>query len=40
MHTPMDTISHMNVDYWLEQIKATTAIAAQLAIPIFVDRDN
>ena len=24
----------MNLDYWLEQIKATTAIAAHLAIPV------
>jgi hypothetical protein len=24
----------MNLDYWLEQVKATTAIAAHLAVPI------
>jgi len=24
----------MNLDYWLEQVKATTAIAAHLAIPV------
>jgi len=24
----------MDLDYWLEQIKATTAIAAHLAIPL------
>ena len=23
----------MNLDYWLEQVKATTAIAAHLAVP-------
>jgi hypothetical protein len=26
----------MNLDYWLEQMKATTAIAAHLAVPITV----
>jgi len=24
----------MNIDYWLEQIKATAAIAAKLAVPV------
>mgnify|MGYP000868246380 FL=1 len=24
----------MNLDYWLEQVKATTAIAAHLAVPV------
>jgi hypothetical protein len=24
----------MNLDYWLEQMKATTAIAAHLAVPV------
>jgi hypothetical protein len=24
----------MNLDYWLEEVKATTAIAASLAVPI------
>jgi hypothetical protein len=24
----------VNLDYWLEQVKATTAIAASLAVPI------
>jgi hypothetical protein len=33
-HTPGDTIAHMNLDYWEEQIKATIAIAAYLAIPV------
>ena len=28
----------MNLGYWLEQVKATTAIAAQLAVPIAVER--
>jgi hypothetical protein len=32
-HTGDDRISHLNLDYWVEQIKATTAIAAQLALP-------
>jgi hypothetical protein len=27
-------IAYMNIDYWVEQMKATTAIAAQLANPI------
>ena len=33
-HTSQDTIAHMNLDYWLEQVKATTAIAAHLAVPV------
>jgi len=33
MHTPKDKISNMNLDYWMEQIKATTVTAAHLAIP-------
>jgi hypothetical protein len=33
-HTSEDNIAHMNLDYWLEQVKATTAIAAHLAIPL------
>ncbi len=33
-HSPEDTIPHMNVGYWLEQIKATVAFAADLAGPI------
>jgi hypothetical protein len=36
-HSTNDTIAHMNLDYWLEQIKATIAIAAHLAVPV---RDN
>jgi hypothetical protein len=28
----------MNLDYWLEQMKATTAIAAHLAVPIAVKK--
>ena len=28
----------MNLDYWVEQIKATTAIAAHLAVPVTVER--
>lgn len=33
-HTSGDNIEHMNLDYWMEQMKATTAIAAHLAIPV------
>jgi hypothetical protein len=36
-HKAQDTIDHMNLDYWFEQIKATVAIAAQLVVPIPVD---
>jgi len=36
-HTAQDTIAHMNLDYWLEQMKATVAIAAQLVVPITAD---
>jgi hypothetical protein len=28
----------MNLDYWLEQVKATTAIAATFAVPIADER--
>jgi hypothetical protein len=34
MHFQEDTIAHMNLDYWYEQIKASTAIAASLLIPL------
>ena len=37
-HTPQDEIAHMNLDYWLEQMKATTAIAAHLAVPVAVKK--
>jgi hypothetical protein len=37
-HTSQDSIAHMNLDYWLEQMKATTAIAAHLAVPIAVKK--
>jgi hypothetical protein len=33
-HLPEDTLAHMNVDYWVEQMKATIAIALQLAGPL------
>jgi hypothetical protein len=33
-HSPQDTITHMNLDYWEEQIKATIATAAHLAVPV------
>jgi hypothetical protein len=33
-HTTQDNIAHMNLGYWLEQMKATTAIAAHLAVPM------
>lgn len=34
MHSPQDNVAHLNVDYWLEQIKATVAVAARLAGPV------
>lgn len=37
-HTSQDSIAHMSLDYWLEQVKATTAIAARLAVPVAVER--
>jgi hypothetical protein len=33
-HSPQDTYAHMNSGYWVEQIKATIAIAARLAVPV------
>jgi hypothetical protein len=33
-HQPGDSVAHMNLDYWLEQMKATAAIAAHLAGPV------
>jgi hypothetical protein len=33
-HKEQDIIANMNLDYWLEQMKATVAIAARLAVPI------
>jgi len=33
-HTPGDTMAHMNLDYWEEQIKATLVTAAHLAVPV------
>lgn len=38
MHTPQDEIARMNLDYWLEQVKATVAIAAHLAGPIAIGK--
>jgi hypothetical protein len=32
-HTLQDTIANMNLGYWLEQMKLTTAFAARLADP-------
>ena len=32
-HTPQDNIAHMNLDYWEEQIKASVATVAHLAVP-------
>jgi hypothetical protein len=29
-HHPEDTLAHMNIDYWLEQVKATAVTAAWL----------
>jgi hypothetical protein len=37
-HTAQDTIANMNIEYWSEQLKATTAIAVQLAGPIPLER--
>jgi len=34
VHSPEDNIAHMNLDYWEEQIKATIAITAHLAVPV------
>jgi hypothetical protein len=33
-HAPGDTMAHMNLDYWEEQIKATLVTAAHLAVPV------
>lgn len=33
MHTSQDTSAHLNLDYWLEQVKATVAVVAHLAVP-------
>jgi len=33
-HTAQDTIAHMNLDYWEEQMKTTVAVAAHLAVPV------
>jgi hypothetical protein len=32
-HTVQDSIKYINPDYLIEQIKATTAFAAHLAVP-------
>ncbi len=34
MHTSNDSIAQLNLDYLLEQMNATIAIAAHLAVPI------
>jgi hypothetical protein len=36
-HTSEDSIAHMNLDYWLEQVEATIAIAARMAVPVVVN---
>lgn len=33
-HNPGDTLVHITLDYWDEQIKATIAMAAQLAVQV------
>ena len=33
-HRPQDTIAHLNLNYWYEQIKAAIVIAAKLAEPV------
>lgn len=30
-------MANMNLDYWLEQMKATTAVAASLAKPVWLE---
>lgn len=34
MHSPNDTLAHLNLPYWTEQTKATLATAAHLAVPV------
>jgi hypothetical protein len=34
MHTPEDNVAHLNIDYWLEQIKASIAFAVHLLVPL------
>ena len=29
-HRPQDTLAHLNIDYWIEQMKVTAATAARL----------
>jgi hypothetical protein len=29
-HVSQDTLAHMNIDYWLEQVKATVVNATRL----------
>lgn len=33
-HSPQDNIAHMNLAYWEEQMKATIAATAFLAVPV------
>ena len=33
-HTSQDDMAHMDLDYWLEQVKATVATVAHLAVPV------
>ncbi len=33
-HSTQDTVAHMDLDYWTEQMEATAAIVAHLAIPV------
>ena len=33
-------MAYMNLDYWLEQVKATTAIAVNLAVPVLVEKTS
>lgn len=35
-HTDLDSFAYINPDYFLNQIKATTAIAAHLAVPLVI----
>jgi len=37
-HTAQDSIAHMNLDYWLEQIKASVVFAASMAGPLTIEK--
>jgi hypothetical protein len=37
-HSAEDTVAHLDLDYWVEHIRATVAIAAHLLMPVLGDR--